>query len=65
MADTESPKKPRETASGKKFLQFYIPVELFSRLDDWRFENRMESRAATINWLLEWALNKKPRRTKP
>jgi len=41
----------------KQFLNVVVPVELLSRLDDFRFEHRFESRAEAIRHLLEWALN--------
>ena len=34
--------------------------ELLSRIDDFRFAQRFESRTAAIKWLLNWALSKKP-----
>lgn len=47
-------------ASQKPFLNFVIEPELLKMIDDFRFENRFQSRAAAIKWLLEWALNQKP-----
>jgi metal-responsive CopG/Arc/MetJ family transcriptional regulator len=35
--------------------------ELLKRIDDFRFKNRFQSRAATIKWLLAWALDQKPK----
>jgi hypothetical protein len=32
------------------------------RLDDFRFAQRFENRAAAIRWLLQWALDQKPNR---
>jgi hypothetical protein len=49
-----------EMASDKPFLSFVIEPELLKRLDDFRFKNRFESRAAAIKWLLDWALGQKP-----
>ncbi len=47
-------------ASDKPFLSFVIEPELLKRLDDFRFKNRFESRAAAIKWLLSWALDQRP-----
>jgi hypothetical protein len=38
-------------------LTFVIDQELLERLDDFRFEQRFQSRAQAIRWLLEWALD--------
>ncbi len=48
-------------ANDKPFLHFVVDSELMKRLDDFRFRHRFESRAAAIKWLLNWALNQKPR----
>jgi hypothetical protein len=45
----------------KTFLHFLIDPELLKRVDDFRFKNRFDSRAAAIKWLLEWALDQKPK----
>jgi hypothetical protein len=50
-----------EMPSDKPFLSFVIDPELLKRVDDFRFKNRFESRAAAIKWLLEWALDQKPK----
>lgn len=34
--------------------------KLLRRVDDFRFANGFESRAVTVKWLLEWALDQKP-----
>jgi metal-responsive CopG/Arc/MetJ family transcriptional regulator len=47
-------------ASDKPFLSFVVEQELLERLDDFRFKQRFESRAAAIKWLLDYALNQKP-----
>ncbi|MFU8858453.1 MAG: hypothetical protein ACNA8S_15790 [Deferrisomatales bacterium] len=44
------------TPSEKPFLHFVIDRDLLGRVDDFRFENRFESRAAAVKWLLEAAL---------
>lgn len=41
-------------------LNFVIPEDLLKLIDDYRFKYRFESRAATIKWLLKWALAQKP-----
>ena len=46
--------------SVKPFLHFVISPELLKRVDDFRFRCRFESRAATIKWLLAWALDQGP-----
>lgn len=45
----------------KPFLHFNVEPELVKRIDDFRFKNRFESRAACIKWLLKWALDAKPK----
>ncbi len=37
-------------------LTFVVEKELLDKLDNFRFENRFQSRAEAIRWLLEWAL---------
>jgi hypothetical protein len=49
--------------SDRPFLHFVIEPELLKRVDDFRFKNRFDSRAAAINWLLKWALDQKPKPT--
>lgn len=44
----------------KPLLNFLIEPELLKRVDNFRFSNRFESRAAAIKWLLDWALSQKP-----
>jgi hypothetical protein len=45
----------------KPLLNFLVEPELLKRIDDFRFKNRFESRAAAIKWLLDWALDQKPK----
>lgn len=45
-----------------QMVHLTIPQELRERLDDFRFAQRFESRAAAIKWLLEWALSQEPKR---
>jgi hypothetical protein len=47
--------------SEKPFLHFVIDPGLLKRLDEFRFKHRFESRAAAIKWLLDWALDQKPK----
>jgi hypothetical protein len=53
--------------SEKPFLHFVIEPELLKRIDDFRFKQRFETRAAAIKWLLTWALDQKakPIHTEP
>lgn len=46
--------------SQKPLINLVIDEELLERLEDWRFTNRMPSRAAAIKWLLIWALDHNP-----
>jgi hypothetical protein len=46
--------------SEKPFLHFIVDSALLKRIDEFRFKNRFESRAAAIKWLLAWALDRKP-----
>lgn len=48
--------------SDKPFLHFVVDPELLKRLDDFRFKQRFDSRAAALKWLLNWALNQRPKR---
>jgi Arc/MetJ-type ribon-helix-helix transcriptional regulator len=38
-------------------IQLNIPQELIDRIDDFRFAHRFPSRAATIKWLVDKALD--------
>lgn len=46
--------------SKKPFIAFVIDSELLKRIDDFRFKNRFQSRAAAFLWLVQFALDKKP-----
>lgn len=46
--------------SEKPLLNFVIEPELLKRIDDFRFKQRFQTRAAAIKWLLDWALSQKP-----
>lgn len=45
--------------SKKPFLSFVIGEELLKNIDNYRFENHFESRAAAIKYLIEYALKDK------
>jgi hypothetical protein len=47
-------------AAEKPLLNFLVEPDLLKRIDDFRFKNRFDSRAAAIKWLLGWALDQKP-----
>ena len=47
-------------ASKKPFLSFIIDEELLKEIDDFWHDYHFQSRAATIKWLLSWALQQKP-----
>lgn len=44
----------------KQMLTFVIDVDLLTRIDDFRYDNRFPTRAGAIRWLLEWALKRSP-----
>jgi hypothetical protein len=46
--------------SEKPLLNFVIEPDLLKRIDDFRFKQRFQTRAAAIKWLLDWALSQKP-----
>lgn len=48
--------------STKPFLSFVIDPELLKRIDEFRFKNQFESRAAAILFLVEYALSCRPKR---
>lgn len=41
----------------KPILNFVVDQDLLQRIDDFRFQNRFDTRAASVKWLLDWALN--------
>ncbi|MBZ5504979.1 MAG: hypothetical protein LAO78_05785 [Acidobacteriia bacterium] len=41
-----------------------LKKELRERIDEFRWEYRFEDRTKAINWLLEYALNQKPKPNK-
>ncbi len=46
--------------SDKPYLNFVIEPELLKRVDDFRFAQRFNTRAAAVKWLLDFALNQRP-----
>ncbi len=51
-------------ASEKPFLSFVIDEDLLREIDNFWHDNHFQSRAATVKWLLAWALQQKPRPNK-
>ena len=47
--------------SEKPFLSFIISEELLKEIDNFRFANHFQSRAAAVKWLLEWGLENNPK----
>jgi Arc/MetJ-type ribon-helix-helix transcriptional regulator len=41
----------------KRLINVHMPEELIERVDDFRFENRFDTRAETMRFLMEWALD--------
>jgi hypothetical protein len=44
----------------KTLINFIIDDGLLKRIEDFRFKNRFQTRAAAIKWLLDYALKQKP-----
>ena len=47
-------------AEEKQPVHMLFEKDLLSRIDDFRFKQRFESRTDAIKWLLTWALDQKP-----
>mgnify|MGYP000946336712 CR=1 FL=1 len=47
-------------ADKKPLINVLMEPELLARVDDFRFSHRFKSRAATMKFLLDWALKKEP-----
>ncbi len=47
--------------SKKPYLTLVIEEDLLKRIEDFRFKNRFQSRAAAMKWLMGWALDQKPK----
>jgi hypothetical protein len=43
------------------YVTLNIEEELLKRIEDFRFKNRFQSRAATMKWLMTRALDQKPK----
>ncbi len=50
--------KPDES---NQMIHLRIEMDLLKKLDDFRFEERFFNRSDAIRWLLDWALEQKPR----
>ncbi len=46
----------------EKMLHILLPVEMIKKLDNFRFDQRFESRAAAVRYLLDYALEQNPQR---
>jgi len=46
---------------GKQPVHVLLEEDLVEKLDDFRFTNRFETRAAALRWLLRWALERDPK----
>jgi metal-responsive CopG/Arc/MetJ family transcriptional regulator len=45
----------------KQLVHMLIDQPLLKRLDDFRFKHRFESRSEAARWLLNWALDQRPK----
>ena len=54
--------KPRKKPQSVILLVMDPYPDLLKRINDFRFENRFDSRSEAIRWLLDFALKKNPRR---
>ncbi|MFO7295996.1 MAG: hypothetical protein C0P72_008230 [Clostridia bacterium] len=50
-------------ATKKPILNFVVDPDLLRRIDDFRFQNRFDTRAAAVKWLIEWALAEQEKKT--
>jgi metal-responsive CopG/Arc/MetJ family transcriptional regulator len=50
--------------STSKLIHLRLKEELRKKLDDFRFDQRFESRTQAIHWLLEFALKQNPKPNK-
>jgi hypothetical protein len=48
-------------ADDTQMVHMRIEPNLLNRLDDFRFKHRFESRTEAARWLLNWALDQKPK----
>jgi metal-responsive CopG/Arc/MetJ family transcriptional regulator len=54
----------KQTAEKARYLPTLFPESLLKRIDDYRFENRLASRAEAIRQLIEAGLQPQTRRRK-
>ena len=47
--------------SSKPVITMVVEPKFLDRIEDFRFENRFQTRTAAVLWLLEWALEQNPR----
>jgi hypothetical protein len=45
----------------KQMIHMRMDQSILKRLDDFRFKHRFESRSDAARWLLNWALDQKPK----
>jgi hypothetical protein len=45
----------------KQMIHMRMEQSILKRLDDFRFKHRFESRSDAARWLLNWALDQKPK----
>jgi metal-responsive CopG/Arc/MetJ family transcriptional regulator len=53
------PPTPKRPSQEKVLLR--LDKDLFKKIEDFRFNNRFESRIEAIRWLLEFALSQNPK----
>ncbi len=45
----------------EKLVHILLPMELVNKIDDYRFDQRFESRSAAVRYLLEYAVKQNPK----
>jgi metal-responsive CopG/Arc/MetJ family transcriptional regulator len=45
----------------RKMIHLQLEQDLLNKLDDFRFQNRLENRTEAIRFLLDWALKQNPK----
>jgi len=54
-------KKPKaQITPQSKLVHMRLSLSILDRLDDFRFNQRLDSRSEAARWLLVWALDQKP-----
>jgi hypothetical protein len=48
-------------AKESRLIHMLMDQPLLKRLDDFRFKHRFESRSEAARWLINWALDQKPK----